>query len=308
MFENISSPEAIAAMVSGGVTIFLFVIKGIFSSWWSKHFLVYKIKSEHNYEQKKKTKEAISKYKMFLLNSAEDLNHRLWNFSGNCCKGWHTLKDNDVLNNKYYLKSFCYRFLAFHAWCLKFERELIYIDVTLSDKKDLDFIKYIKVMKNIICDASILDGTGYDAENATDHFFKNDLISLIEKMYINSSVMTYSEFEMRDINDYRNVYEYISSIAIDKTDNKWNVLNCFHYVLMAFLSRFGYDYQRTGLFKLYKLWRVEPSNILVLNLNKLMVNSKLSKCKEMKKSMAILKGESLIANTCAFFKIIKLKV
>lgn len=305
MPEIITNPTIVAVLVSALVTVSLFLIKGVCAPLWNKYFHVYKIEVEHNYEQKKKIKEAISKYKMPLLDSAESLNHRLWNFSINCSKGWHNLKNNDLLSEKYYLQNFCYRFLAFYAWCLKFERELIYLDVTLSDENDLCFVKCIKVMKNIFCDASMLNDTGYDNEHAIDHFFKDDLISMAEKMLTSTGVITFSEFKSKDEVDYVQVCKYISTIMQDKSCNKWHLINCFHFILMAFLSRYGYDYQRTGLFKLYKLRCREPQNKLLSNFNLLIFNAKLNKCKEIKKAIAILECKSLVAQICNAMKLIR---
>lgn len=297
MLDNISDSGVNSAVISATVTISLFILKGLFSTWWSKHFLSYKINFEHNHEQKKKIKEAISKYKMPLLNSAEHLNHRFWNFSNNCDSEWSTFKNGDTWEDSYYLKTFCYRFLAFHAWCLKFERELVYIDSTLADKKDLIFVKYIKMIQSIICDASIFNGTGYNNEFATDHFFKDDFIILIEKMYDDEShVIDYSEFVKKNRSDYNDIYNYISSISIRRIENKWMMFNCFHYVLMAFLSEFGYDYQKTSIFKLYDFKKREPDNSLVKNLKEKVKRSKLNNSNEMKKVLLILEGKSLTAN------------
>ncbi|MBQ0398667.1 hypothetical protein J7S99_13800 [Providencia rettgeri] len=307
MFDVVKNPTIVSALISGIVTISLFIIKGVFSSLWNKYFLAYKIKYEHSHEQKKKIKEAISKYKMPLLDSAESLNHRLWNFSSNCNQGWHKLKKDDIFSNKYYLQSFCYRFLVFYAWSLKFERELIFIDVTFADKNDLFFIKYIKFMKNIFCDATMMKNTGYNNEQATDHFFKDELISVVESMFSDSGVITYTEFKLRDKSEYIDVCNYISSISTDKVCNKWNLINCFHFTLMAFLSRFGYDYQRTDLFKLYKLQSLQTKNKLIENFNFIVSNAKLNSCKEMRKAMIIMKNKSWVVKVCDFLKIIKMQ-
>ncbi|MEY0452341.1 hypothetical protein [Proteus terrae] len=305
MSEILSTSAVTVALISTGTTIALFIVKGICTPFWNKYFLAYKIKIEHNYEQKKKIKDAISKYKMPLLDSAESLNHRLWNFSSNCIKGWHNFSDTDLLNKKYYLQTFCYRFLAFYAWCIKFERELIYLDVTLSDKNDLCFVKYIRTMQNVLCDASMLNGTGYDNEQATDHFFKDDLISMVDDMYAETRVITFSEFKKKNDLDYEKVCNYISKIMNDKSCNKWHLVNCFHYILMAFLSRYGYDYQKTGLFKLFKLHNSEPKNKLISNFKLFVSNAKLNKCNEIKKSIAILECKSIRANVCNKLKLIK---
>ena len=56
MSEMASAHTFMAAVVSGLVTISLFLMKGMCTPLWNKYFLVYKIKTEHAYEQKKKIK------------------------------------------------------------------------------------------------------------------------------------------------------------------------------------------------------------------------------------------------------------
>jgi hypothetical protein len=56
MSEITSAPAVMAALVSALVTVLLFFIKGLCTPLWNKYLLVYKIKVEHSYEQKKKNK------------------------------------------------------------------------------------------------------------------------------------------------------------------------------------------------------------------------------------------------------------
>lgn len=132
--------KAITAITSAIMTLIMFFLKSL----WDKHFHDFKLKTDHQYEQRKKIKEAISKYKVRLLDSGESLNHRLWNFSDNIGNGWHHKKRNTPLNEHYYLISFSYRFLSFFAWCRKIENEMLFLDSTISESDDLEFIKYLK--------------------------------------------------------------------------------------------------------------------------------------------------------------------
>ncbi|MFQ2006729.1 hypothetical protein ACK34G_15620 [Aeromonas veronii] len=283
-----SDPKLIAAVVSGTVTIFIFLLKGLTKPLWDKHFHHFKIRIEHKYEQKKKIKEAISKYKVPLIDSAESLNHRLWNFSINCSKDWLSFKPKEKINDKYYLQSFCYRYLVFFAWCRKIEKELVYLDGTLSDKDDLYFVKYLKTMQNVFCDVSIFDGRNYDSEHAVDHFFKDQLLAMADSLITEKGVISFSEFQSWNINKYKNVCDYFSTISKDKNCNKWFVLHGFHFVLMAFLSRYGYDYQKTSKLKLEELRAKTPKNLIANNLLQLIKDARLGGCNHINTAMNVL--------------------
>lgn len=288
MLALLSAPAVIAALVSGSITITLFILKGIFGSFWDKYIHEYKIKIDHEYEQRKKIKETISKFKTPLLDSAELLNHRLWNFSSNCHNNWHTIDISDNIKSKYYLQSFCYRILAFLAWCIKFEKESLFLDSTLSSKEDLFFIKYIKTMRNIFSDASIFNGLNYDIEHDKDHFFRDDLVSMAELMITDTGVISFSKFKEIDSTKYQKMITYISTIMNDRGCNKWHLINCFHFVLMAFLSKYGYDFQVTDKIKLLDLYSQQPKNKLVINFKKIIARSMLDQCEEIKKAMSVL--------------------
>lgn len=283
-----SNPAVVSALVSSIITLFIFLAKSLVGSFWDKYFHKFKIKTEHEYEQRKKIKEAIAKHKVPLLESAEVLNHRLWNFSGNCINGWHVITCRENINNKYYLQSFCYRVLAFLAWCKKFEREMVFLDSTLSTKDDLYFVKYIKIMQSIFSDTVIFHGQGYDSEHATDHFFKDELTSMVEFMITEKGVITFAEFKKCDSKKYSEMIKYISSIFLGRNCKKWFLINNFHFVLMAFLSKYGYDYQKTEINKLKGLRSTQPQNILAKNFEFMAIQCKINKCKEMKRVLKIL--------------------
>lgn len=286
----IANPVIISASVSAGVTIVIFILRGAFKPLWERHFHKYKLKSEHEYEQRKNIKSAISKYKAPLLDAAESLNHRLWNFSGNCKHGWLIIDPMKTKHEQYYLYSFCYRFLAFFALCRKIEKELVYLDSTLSDKNDLYFVKYIKLMRNIFCDASIFKNLDYDVEHAVDHFFKDDLLSIVDSLITENGIMSFSEFDKLNTGKYQEVISYFSSISKGRDCNKWYMIHGFHFVLMAFLSAYGYDYQVTSKEKLKRIYNTTPKNIVTDSLLKIISDMYIDSCKQMKISIKILKS------------------
>ena len=285
-----TDPKIVAALVAGFVTISLFVVKGVSKPFWETYFHKFKLKSDHEYEQRKKIKEAISKYKVPLLDSAESLNNRILNFSNNCEKDWLRFKDKEKIKDKYYLQSFCYRYLTFFAWCRKVEQEMVFLDSTLSDEEDLYFVKYLKAMKNIFCDVSIFEGLKYDDEQAVDHFFTDEMLSMADSLITETGVVSFSEFQSWNVNKYIKVVDYFSSISKGRDCNKWYVIHGFHFVLMAFLSKYGYDYQATSKENLKKLYSLTPKNKIANNLYTMLSEAHLDSCKNIEMSIGILRS------------------
>ncbi|WP_022944410.1 hypothetical protein [Pseudoalteromonas ruthenica] len=288
---NDIDPKIIAALVSAVVTVFMFVASTIAKSIWDKHFHNFKLNADHKYEQRKKIKGAISKHKVRLMDSAESLNHRLWNFSDNCDKRWHKLREGKAIRDLYYLESFSYRFLSFFAWCRKIEKEMIYLDSTISDSDDLELIKYLKTFPQIFCDTAIFDGYEYDTSHATDHFFKDDFLHMVDALITSEGVITYSEFkEKSDSAEYSQMINYIDGVSDDKTCLKWHSLSLFHFVLMSFLNKFGYDFQQTSENKLKLLSGKIPENILTANLSKILERNHLHKTSEIRSVLKVVQG------------------
>lgn len=177
---------------------------------------------------------------------------------------------------------------CFFAWCRKFEKEVVYLDGTLSDEDDLYFVKYLKAMQNIFCDVSIFEGRNYDNEHAIDHFFKDQLLAMADSLITEKGVVSFSEFQCWNVKKYEKVCDYFSKISKDKDCNKWFALHGFHFVLMAFLSRYGYDYQQTSKQKLEGLRNKNTKNLVAENLLTLVKKARLEKCKHLNLAMKIL--------------------
>ncbi|MCP3944967.1 MAG: hypothetical protein GY710_26295 [Desulfobacteraceae bacterium] len=287
---ELKDPKIIAAIISAIVSVCTFIATSITKPFWERHFHSFKLKTDHQYEQRKKVKEAISKYKVQLLNSAESLNHRLWNFSENCSKGWHKNTNGIDLTDLYYPQSFCYRFLAFFAWCKKIEQDMVYLDSTISDKDDMEFIKYLKVFPQIFCDTALFAGKNYDSFHATDHFFKDDFLNIVDLFIKEKGVMTSSEFKnIQDLSAYEKVISYIGGISNNQTCLRWNLMHGFHFLLMAFLTKFGYDFQQTSTSKLSSLAKKTPSNVLLPNFCELLDRNHLNNTKEIDVIIKVLK-------------------
>jgi hypothetical protein len=88
IFSNL--PVEVKTVIITIITSILTVFTSSFIKYiYNNYSLNYKLKREYIFCQSKLIKEEIAKYKMFLLNSCEEINNRLWNFAENIGKEWH---------------------------------------------------------------------------------------------------------------------------------------------------------------------------------------------------------------------------
>jgi hypothetical protein len=286
---DITDPKTQSALIAAAVTIATLLLRAITKPLWERNFHKFKLESDYKYDQRKKVRDAISKYKVPLLNSAESLNHRLWNFSKNAPEAWHTHKDGESISDRYYLLSFCYRFLLFFSFCRKIELELVYLDSTVSTKKDLEFLKYLKLFPQIFSDTELFEGTGYNQSMATDHFFSDEFRELVSKMSKDDRLLDYSEFRKKvEEKEFTQLINYFAGISADHSCLRWQALNNFHFMLMAFLNDYGYDFQQTSKEKMLGLAKSLPKNSLIKNSDTFIKRACLNKNKEIRNAMSAL--------------------
>jgi hypothetical protein len=283
-----TSPEADAAIISASVSMLMFILTAFTKPFWEKHIHNYKLKADHEYEQKKKIKEIIATHKIKLLDSAEHLNNRLWNFSSNISSGWHH-KNPDSSIEQYYLPSFAYRFTCFFAYCRKIEKEMVFLDSTISAKEDLVFIKYIKLFLQLFCDSSLMQGSNYNHEHDADHFFKDDFLSLLDLMTKDNGIKSFNEFKSDKVH-FTKIYSYIDEISDNSSCRKWYTIQIFHFLLMSFMNTYGYDYQYTEKNKMGNLSRSKGMNIFIKNIEPIIKRYSLNSDKNIRMSITALKN------------------
>lgn len=214
---------------------------------YERYTLNYKLKTEFNFEQKKKLKEELANNKFLLLNAVEELNHRLWNFSQNLeFEKYSVPKNRWCKDEQYYLNSFLYRYLKVIYLTIKTERDTISIDPEMADKEDLLFLKYIKTFKDIFTDRDLI--CNLKNEKRTTHFFKNHLFDYSSIVVKENEVLGFNEFEKELKHNYdrlEKVINYFTEIKNSKNDCSLNVLKCFHLLSLNFLNKYGLDYQKT---------------------------------------------------------------
>jgi hypothetical protein len=151
-------PKVVAALISAIVSIIVVLLSFLLKTWFERYFLLFRLEAEHRYEQKKKIKDVIAKNKTPLLDAGESLNHRLWNFAVNYKEGWHKISGELDPDQHYYLASFTYRVLAFFAWVRRVENQMVYLDATIASRDDLNFLKFLRLLDQVMCDTALFKG------------------------------------------------------------------------------------------------------------------------------------------------------
>lgn len=228
------SPQTQAALIAAGTALITTLLSFLTKSWIEKKVHVNKLESEHKYEQQKFLKTLLAKNKMQLLNIAEQLNHRLWNFTENYNENWLNVDQQYKLGN--YFKSFVYRFVAFFAYIRRIECELIFIDSTFASKKDLEFIKFLRTFPQLFCDVKLFDGFDYDKSIATDHFFRNRFEQMVDSFIVNDKIMSYNDYVL-NIDDCNLKIDQICIFFDGMTPNenrfRWDLIQTFHLTLVG---------------------------------------------------------------------------
>lgn len=249
------------------IPVITFIVGWIAKIIYERYTLNYKLKVEYDFEQKKRLKEEIAKNKMHLLNIAEEFNHRLWNLNENISKNWLQINQEEwEERTKYYTRSFVYRFLVFLHWVLKTEKDTISIDTIVADKKDIEYLKFIKTFKDIFSEPKLLKELDYSNGNNTNHFFKNNLKGYTKWIIEDERVIDFDEFSDKTENKYnelKKVINYFSEIENNDIDKNLNILRCFHLLIISFLNEYGHTYQHTSDEKIIELTKVYKGKIKI---------------------------------------------
>lgn len=210
-----------------------------------------KLNFEHSLSEKKRIKESISKYKIQMINVCEVLNYRLWNLSEHYDKEWHFVDGDFTKETKYYFHSFIYRLGAIIWWSNKIENELTYLDTTIADKEDLDFLKFCKFIHITLSQVKLFNDIEYNGAIDNDHFFYHKLIKQINCLSNDdkSNIINYDSFEKdlkNKLNDMEGLCKFIDGIHPTENRLRWNRLFALHLITIAFLNNYGYDFQKTS--------------------------------------------------------------
>lgn len=252
-------PRLSAAIIAGLVSIVVTVISILFSPvgnyLLAKRQLRDKLRTEYQYEQRKKLKELIGRYHGRILQAAEELHYRMLAFYANEDQSWLKLDEDyrEVGANRryYFFQTTVHRFLTLFALVRQFEAEALYADSRIADEQDFEFVKYTRVMLWAITSPSLFSGLNYDETRSTDHFFKDDLRRTCEYCWVKDKEGTHiiSLDELRgEMGKAEWLYptlDFFRDLRAGEDRLRWDRLIALHAVLIAFVKDFGYEFQNS---------------------------------------------------------------
>jgi hypothetical protein len=287
----IHNEKVLPAVISAVTTVAVFFLTLMTKKFIDTRVLSSKLETEHKFDQRKKIKEVLAKHKVHLLSAAENLNHRMWNFSKNHDKGWIKV-NGDFKAEKYYLHSFAYRILCLFTWINQVQSDMIYLDTTIAQKQDLEFIKFLKIFPQIFCNLTFIEGVDADGNDAIDHFFRNNFDELSRCLQGEKSIKSYDEFVEDLAQPDKNLIQllqFLDGISPLEDRKRWDRLHCLNITLIIFLNNYGYDFQKTGIDKIEKILTIPKTSSLLKNYFNLLEEYNLHTNKEAKKIQNIAK-------------------
>lgn len=205
----------------------------------------HKVKTDYEYEQRRKLRELVGQYHGRLLYAAESLNHRMVNLYANHEKGWLVRHDQEVPPG-YYLLSTVYRFLNVSALVRQLESQALLLDPKIAEKQDFTFLSYVAALRWVMTDVALFDGLSYDAYHERDHFFSDHFRLYSEACVKDGRVLSYDEFSNGPSasQQLEPVLRFFSGLSKAEERYRWDRLVAMHLILMSFLNTFGYKRQR----------------------------------------------------------------
>lgn len=183
-------PAIITALIAAGTSLTTVLV---FKPIVDKQLLKFQLRQNYIAEQSKKVKEHIARHKGQLLNLAELLNNRLKNFGKNYNENW-LVCNGQYNNNNHYTDTTIYRFLSFFSQIRLIEKDLIFLDGTISQEIDLRMLKYFRLFHEIMCDVDLFTGFPYDKTFQTDHFFTTPFYNLSNNLIEKDVIINLDEF------------------------------------------------------------------------------------------------------------------
>jgi len=245
----------VAAVVSILTTILSILFTPLGNYLLAKRQLRDRLKTEYEYEQRKKLRDLIGLYHGRVLQAAEEMNYRLWNLYVSEGQRWLRVGSNysEVGSNPdyYYFQSTVYRFLDLFAVVRRFETEALYVDSRIAEKTDFAFLAYLRAMLWVVTSTALFQGLRYDASRSTDHFFRDDLRRVCDACWIREEEGQYrfvSLDELRDRMGTQNVLDsvldFFNDLHADEDRYRWDRFVALHLILLAFINDFGHQFQR----------------------------------------------------------------
>lgn len=252
------SPQAQAAIIAALVGLLTGSVGPALRHWLDRWSLRHRLRTEHEYAERKKLRSLIGSFHGRVLEAAESFNHRLWNLRENQGEGWMALAGRyEDVSEWHYFRTTIHRMIELLSYLKTFQDKAIFIDARIAEKSDLLFLKYAKALEWTLTDVALFKGLDYDANMSTDHLFRGHLRVACEACTSKERPLSLLAFEncLRE-GDLRKellpFYRFFDGLAADGR-LRWDRIIVFHLVLCSFINAFGYPMQRTSVKQLAQI-------------------------------------------------------
>lgn len=186
-----------------------------------------------------------------------------------------------------------YRFLNLYLWIKKAQQNLIYLDTTVASNKDLEFITFLKVFPNIMCDLDFIVGPNVDQNSEVDHFFRNVFESFSDLILENDSPKSFEKYK-EDLPilkiSLKKLYIYFDGISPTENRMRWDRIHFLHLTVILFLNNYGYNFQKTDKKQLKEILTAPKKSDYLRNYLNYLKKYKLDNNKEVKKLIKLSKN------------------
>jgi hypothetical protein len=257
-------PTVTAALVAAAVTLVGLLLGGL---WLDRRAHREDLAAQYRHNQRRDLQTLLGRYHGGLLDYATSWNYRVLNFFENVGEDW--LKREGVYRDEshYYFHSSVYRFLALLGLAQRFESEQIFIDARFVDDRELEFVKFVKAFHWVMSDVALFKGLDYDKDTGSDHFTSDRLRAICEAFAElpvaeaqeggggeprppAARIPSFRQFGQRVLRDesepeLQDVFEFFDGLSPDEADRyRWDRLMCLYLLTTAFVTTFGYEFQR----------------------------------------------------------------
>jgi hypothetical protein len=225
----------VSALVSGGVRF-----------GFDEALAARRAARDYAYERRKDLHSLVGRFDGRLLETGTDLYVRLRNIAETADSAW-LAAPSAASPPGYFLASTVYRFMALMRLAVAFDREAIYFDPEIASRHDLRCIQYAKAFQWVMTDVTLFAGTGYDVNEATDHFFRDELRTICTLPVSPDTPLVYEEFctSILPTVQAQRVQAFFTAFSRESTPLRWDRVVALQLLLAGFIDGVSYlDTQR----------------------------------------------------------------
>jgi hypothetical protein len=272
-FFNLSTDLLLPAIVSTIVTVAVsFILK--WAEVWRSADVSYR------FEQKRKIKEALGKFHGVLLDTAEKMDGRLENLSGNYDKEWLVV-GHPSSNSGYYFVSTVQRLMCFYEVVYKIEREAVALDARNADSSDFEFLNFVAVFRWILSDVEgLFKGLSYDRTSEYDHLYADSLKEICAR-FAKLADRDRQSAEMHWFLDNPHnaaLLNLISGLKPSEGRRRWDRFVALHLLLACFQDMFGHKRHQRSIERFRLIASRIESPIVLRNMTSIISSYALSDC------------------------------